>query len=102
MLALLILFIVGGVVGAVAQQRYFDAIVATGGDVMEHPEFAQRVLDRPARVFQLVASELRVRLRALLTRQADPRLERMRLVALASIGVSLLTFVAFAVAAYRS
>jgi hypothetical protein len=88
-----ILFAVFAVATVVAQGRYMDALARNGGQVAPDSEVGIELRTHPGRLLPVVVSETRRRLRALVTRQSDPALERPRLVACAFIVLAIAAFV---------
>lgn len=86
-----LIFIVAGVVSAAAQKVYFDRLSAVG-QVSTDSAFADRVVEKPARVLIETGSESERRWKALLRRQPDPWLEASRLIACLAVAASFAAF----------
>lgn len=86
-----LVFIVAGLVSAVAQKVYFDRLSAVG-QVSTDSAFVDRVTDRPGRVVTETAMESGRRWKALLRRQSDPWLEASRLIACLAVAASFAAF----------
>ena len=85
-------YIASFLVAAIAQQRYFNALARQRRDVISDADYADEVLSDPRWLIQLTASQTGSRLRALLRRNADPAVERLRLIACAAIATSIAVF----------
>ena len=85
------LFVISGIAMTGAQRLYFDEL-ATRGGLTPDAQVAQEILGRPRARPSIAARETVHRLRSLLTRQRDSRAERLRMLALLSIAVTLGSF----------
>lgn len=84
-----ILFVVSGLLTAVAQRRYYDELAGRYPGVHSDTAVAQDIRDRPSRLVHIVAAETFHRLRALVKRQPAQRAERLRIIACVSVAVTL-------------
>jgi hypothetical protein len=88
-----ILFAVFGVATVIVQGRYIEALARSGGQVASDTEIGVELRAHPGRLIPVVASETSRRLRALLTRQSEPALERQRLIACLFVVLTLAAFI---------
>src|SRR5690349_2059059 len=84
-----ILFLLSGVFAAIAQQRFLDPARSKGVALRSDRQFVDKVEVEPRRLVTTAAHETRVRLKALLSRQADEDLEAKRWTALGAIALTL-------------
>ena len=91
----LAVFLVASVAATIAQKAYFDAL-SKRHDVSADADIAREIGAAPRRLPAIVAGETSRRWKMLLTRQSEPSLERLRLVACAAIGASIVAFALFA------
>lgn len=93
-------FAASAAVAVLLQSRYFEALALRGaGGVRHDHSWATEVRDHPTGLPWIVASETFRRLKALATHQAEPPLERLRLIAVASIALAMCCFLWTAVLA---
>ena len=91
------LFIVSVIVSAYAQRSYFEELANRRGSVRHDADVTLEMLAHPQRIVLLAWAESSRRIRKLVARQADPSLERKRLIAVASVTVMVACFVWLAV-----
>jgi hypothetical protein len=90
-----LVFIITGLVSAFVQQRYINAVAQQRDDLLSDREYADRVMEDPKSLISVTAEETGKRLRALVRRNPDPNIERLRLWTLLSIGTTLAAFAWF-------
>ena len=89
----LLVFIVAGIAASVAQNRYYQALAKESQTVSSNEEVLDEFLGHPTRMPAANARETKRRLRALVTRQSDAKLERMRREALVAVAFASGAFV---------
>jgi hypothetical protein len=87
-----LVFIIAGLISTFVQRRYINALAEQRNGLLSDREYADRVLENPTSVISVTAGETGKRLRALLRRNRDPRIERLRLWSLITIGIALAAF----------
>jgi hypothetical protein len=87
-----LVFIIAGLISTFVQRRYINALAEQRNGLLSDREYADRVLENPTSVISVTAGETGKRLRALLQRNRDPRIERLRLWSLITIGIALAAF----------
>jgi hypothetical protein len=86
-------FVVAGLFMVVSEKLYFQALSDRGLlGVRDDRDWSADVYAKPSRLPWIVASQTRLRLRALVTRQAEPSVERRRLFACASAVAAIAAF----------
>ena len=88
----LVVFLAFGLAQTVLQAIYFRELAKCGGGVRTDGSVSQEIIDRPNRLIPIVARETATRLRALLRRNPENRLEILRLVTCAVIVMTFATF----------
>lgn len=88
------IFILSGVLMALAQKRYFDAVAARDASVRSTEDAGKDIAQSPRRLFRVSFDQTLLYLRLLVDRQEDPLLERWRVVALLMTVVSIAAFIA--------
>jgi uncharacterized membrane protein YoaK (UPF0700 family) len=93
-----LIFIVAGIAASVAQNRFYQSLAKESQTVASNEEVLDAFLGHPTRMPAANARETKRRLRALVTRQSDAKLERMRREALVAVAFALGAFVSILLA----
>jgi hypothetical protein len=82
MSAFWVLYFVVGVITALYERAYFGALASKSDSVVSVHDAGEELASNPGSLFRIVPARTGQYLRALVTRQNDPQLERRRLLAL--------------------
>jgi hypothetical protein len=85
----MIAFFVSSAMMVMAERAYFNGLVLDGSLPRSDVEAGEEIRRNPAGLPRIVATETRLRLRALLIRQRDPARERQRFATLILAGLTL-------------
>jgi hypothetical protein len=89
----LVAFVSSAVIMVTVQGRYFAALARRREGIASDADVSREILGRPLSLPVVVANETARRLRSLVTRQRDSQAERGRLLACASILLTVVCFV---------
>ena len=88
----LLVYLLLGVIAAIAQKRFFDSVAAHDRSVKSDDELAAELLNDPLGIVAAAGRELPRRFGALFRRQPTRQLEINRRLALAAIAMALVAF----------
>ena len=97
LLIALVALIVLGIASAVSSNKFYGRLAETTGSVSTNEEVLETFLRDPRGMPRANAKETTRRLKALIGRQPDPSVERLRRIALTFTVADVIAFVAFAV-----
>ncbi len=92
----LALFVVSGIVAAYAQRAYYASVARLNDRVRRDSDVVDDIQAHSARLLAIVAVETSHRLRSLLTRSQDARVERLRWLTLGSVFLTLALLIWYA------